>query len=184
MAEAQSGENRAWCSLGGSRDRGLVAGGALLPWSTPSTYPSCRGQHSVPDRSSFPERLPRHLGGSGTGRKDKAALPAASLRVHAYLPTCGLGPFWADFRAAHSPPPRREPPSSGPLLLSCLNQTPGSWIPSWEGEKQAQASGHLMSRAHSRTALRAANASPRVIISIFLVAPSKNQDEKQQVMSF
>ena len=55
---AQGGESRAQGSLGGSPERGLVAGGALLPWGTPFTYSSRRGQHSVPDRSSFLEMLP------------------------------------------------------------------------------------------------------------------------------
>ena len=58
VAEAQGGESRAQGSLGGSPERGLVAGGALLPWGTPFTYSSRRGQLSVPDRSSFLEMLP------------------------------------------------------------------------------------------------------------------------------
>lgn len=127
------GENRAWGSLGGSQTGALwrvvpFFHGALPP------LPQLQGTSLSLTVRSFLKRLPRHLGGSGTGRKNEATLPAASLWVHAYLPTCGLGPFWADFRAAHSPPPRRGAAQLRPPPSPLPEQTPGSWIPSWEGK--------------------------------------------------
>lgn len=92
-----------------------------LPSLTPAAGDSTLSLTVHPSRRG----CPRRLGRSGTGQKDKAALPAASLWVQACLPMCGLGLFWADFRAAHNPPPLRGATSSGPLLPGCLNPDPG-----------------------------------------------------------